>query len=222
MGWRVRWEHHHAVLLCGVSFRGPALAFRSPQGVVFFCLMTQRRELALPILQVTFQPNRAWGGTESPALVCKAALCAHVCWGRENWVLFSTGSSSVSPRLLISPSVHLSVPSPKCPRQKQKPWAWMQGRGVKGVSQSDGGHCDLTCHKAERAVVAGSQDLCSHRLIPNPPESGEGRPQCAEQGTPLLPDLCRMTLAPGTIKDMWPPGMRPASRGQDRPWLPHH
>ena len=134
----MRWESHHAVLLCGVSSGGLTLAFRSPQGVVFFRLMTQRRELALPIFQVMFQPNRAWGGTESPALVCKAALCAHVCWGRENWVLFSTGSSSVSLRLLISLSVHLSVPSPKCPRQEQKPRAWMQGRGVKGVSQSDG------------------------------------------------------------------------------------
>ncbi|CAI9163908.1 unnamed protein product [Rangifer tarandus platyrhynchus] len=55
-----------------------ALAFRSPQGVVFFYPMTQRRQLALPIFQITFQPIRAWGGTESSALVCKAFRCAHV------------------------------------------------------------------------------------------------------------------------------------------------
>ena len=99
-----RWERHQRCAFCGVSSRALALAFRSPRGVMFFYPMTQRRQLTLPIFQITFQPIRAWGGTESPALVCKASLCAHVCWGRENWVLFSTRLLlAVAPCLLICP-----------------------------------------------------------------------------------------------------------------------
>ena len=59
----------------------------------------------------------------------------------------------------------------------------MQGRGGKGVSPSDGGHC---CHKAERAAVGGSHGLRSHRLIPNPPASGEGPSSRCRTGDPTL------------------------------------
>ena len=54
------------------------------------------------------------------------------------------------------------------------------------MSPSDGGHCDLCCHKAERAEVTGSHGLCSHRLIPNPPASGEGPSSRCRAGDPTL------------------------------------
>ncbi|CAN0144322.1 unnamed protein product [Rangifer tarandus platyrhynchus] len=126
-----------AVLLCGVSSRALTLAFRSPQGVMFFYPMTQRRQLALPIFQITFQPIRAWGGTESPALVCKAFRCAHVCWGRENWVLFSTWLLlAVASCLLICPKCISSqqLEGPLTGEGRADSWAprlqeWWQGSG---------------------------------------------------------------------------------------------
>lgn len=175
-----------AVLLCGVSSRALALAFRSPQGVVFFHPMTQRRQLALPIFQITFQPIRAWGGTESPALVCKAFLCAHVCWGSENWVLFGTWLLlAVAPCLLTRPECAPLFPPLNAPDRSR-------ATGLDAGQRGEGSVLERweplwpVLSQTETAVVGGSHGFCSHRLIPNPPASGEGPSSLCQTGDPTL------------------------------------